>query len=80
MIPIYKINDTVEIDNTNKCVKIIDFEIFDNLILYYTDNKQAYPENMINHVGVNSLYNVFLVSDEERNKQYQEIKKKFNLY
>jgi hypothetical protein len=31
----YKIGEIVEINNSYETVKIIDFEFFDNLILYY---------------------------------------------
>lgn len=79
MKPIYKINDTVEIDKTNKSVKIIDFEIFGDLILYYTNDNKAYPENALNHVGVNSIYELLSVTDEKRRLNFQEIQRKFNI-
>lgn len=77
MKPAYKINDIVEIDNTNNSVKIIDFEIFDDLILYYTNDGKAYPESKLNCVGVNSLYESLNISMEEKNRQYQEFKRKY---
>ena len=79
MKPIYKIKDIVEIDNTSKKVTILDYEIFDNLILYYTDDKKAYPECKLNQIGYNSLCQLLTMSAEEKNKQFDDICKKFKI-
>jgi hypothetical protein len=75
----YKIGEIVEINNSNETVKITDFEFFGDLILYYTDNGKAYPEGELNQVGVNSITELLNTSGEEKNRQYQEIRKKFKL-
>ena len=75
----YKIGEIVEINNSYETIKIIDFEFFDNLILYYTDNGKAYPEVDLNRIGVNSLTELLNTSRVEKNRQYQEIRKKFKL-
>lgn len=41
---LYLTNQTLVVKKTNSKVKVIDIEIFENLILYYTDDKKAYPE------------------------------------
>jgi len=43
----YNINQSVKVIETGKIVKIIDVEKFDNLILYYTDDSSAYPEDKL---------------------------------
>jgi hypothetical protein len=75
----YKIGEIVEINNSYETVKIIDFEFFDNLILYYTDNGKAYPESELNCIGVNSITKLLNTSREEKKRQYQELTKKFKL-
>ena len=75
----YKIGEIVEINDSYETVKIIDFEFFDNLILYYTDNGNAYPEVDLNCIGVNYLTELLNTSRVEKNRQYQEIRKKFKL-
>lgn len=76
MTPIYKINDTVEINNTDKFVKIIDFEIFDGLILYYTSDKSAYPEDELNPEAYNFFNNFISKTNEEKNKMFSDILEK----
>ena len=51
----FKINDFVEVKSTSTKLKIIDVELFGDLILYYTDNKSAYPEDKLSIYGVNDL-------------------------
>ena len=43
----FKINDIVLELNTKTNVKILDYEKFDDLVLYYTSDKKAYPENKL---------------------------------
>ena len=43
--PKYSVGQTVTINKTQTQVEIVDIEIFDQLILYYTNDKRAYPEN-----------------------------------
>jgi hypothetical protein len=49
----YNISERVEIKNTSKIVTIIDFEVFNDLILYYTNDKSAYPEDELTPEGYN---------------------------
>jgi hypothetical protein len=75
----YYINQKVEINNTSKIVTIIDFEVFGDLILYYTDDKSAYPEGELNQIGFYAINKILNTSREEKNRQYQEFKKNFKL-
>ena len=43
----YQINQIVRHKNSNKKLLIRDFEIFEGLILYYTNDNNAYPENLL---------------------------------
>jgi hypothetical protein len=41
----FKVGQNLKVIKENRIVKITDYEIFDDLILYYTLDKKAYPEN-----------------------------------
>lgn len=69
----YILGETVEINDSLKKTKIIDFEIFDDLILYYTEDKNAYPEHMLKLYGSNFISNFFKLSNHEKNKQVNEM-------
>lgn len=43
----YKIGDKISIVCSNKQLEIIDSEIIDGIVLYYTNDGKAYPENML---------------------------------
>jgi hypothetical protein len=43
----FKINDVVLELNTKTNVKILDYEKFDDLVLYYTSDKKSYPEDKL---------------------------------
>ena len=60
----FKINDFVEVESTNTKLKIIDVELFGDLILYYTDDKSAYPEDKLNIYGVTDLITLYKCFDE----------------
>lgn len=77
MVPKFKINEIVEVKIKNKLkrVKIIDLEIFDNLILYYTNNGKAYPENVLEYAGTNGLKYFLYASDEQKDKDFLQILK-----
>ena len=60
----FKINDFVEVKSTSTKLKIIDVELFGDLILYYTDDKSAYPEDKLNIYGVTDLITLYKCFDE----------------
>ena len=73
----FKINDFVEQKSTNIKLKIIDVELFGDLILYYTDDKSAYPEDKLNIYGVTdvmALYKCFDELPERINEMYKNKK------
>ena len=43
----YRVNQIVRHKNSNKKLLIKDFEIFEGLVLYYTNDNNAYPENLL---------------------------------
>ena len=77
MKPKFQINEIVEVKIKNKLkrVQIIDLEIFDNLILYYTDNGKAYPEDVLEYAGTNGLKYFLYASNEQKNKDFLQILK-----
>jgi len=68
----YNIGESVEVIGTYQKTKIIDFEFFDELVLYYTDDKNAYPQHMIQLYGLNFMKKLISISDDEKNKQVNE--------
>lgn len=74
----YSINQQVEIKNSSKIVTINDFEVFDTLILYYTSDNLAYPENELNPEGYSFFTNFVFMDEKEKNKLMKKaIKKHF---
>jgi hypothetical protein len=47
----FKINDIVLELNTKTNVEILDYEKFDDLVLYYTSDEKAYPEDKLELVN-----------------------------
>lgn len=45
----FKVNDKVVVRETQKLVIISDFEFFDNMVLYYTSDGKAYPEDYLRY-------------------------------
>jgi len=43
----YQVNQNVQIKGDTKKLIVIDFEIFEDMILYYTNDGKSYPENML---------------------------------
>lgn len=72
----YEISERVEIKNTSKTVTIIDFEVFNDLILYYTDDELAYPEEELNPEGYLFLKTILSKSDKEKNDLFLSTLKK----
>jgi hypothetical protein len=77
MIQKFEINDLVEVKIKNKLkrVKIIDFEIFESVTLYYTDNGKAYPEDVLEHAGTNGLRYFLSAPTEQKDKDFLQILK-----
>jgi hypothetical protein len=77
MVPKFKINDVVEvkIKNNFKRLQILDFEVFESVTLYYTDDGKAYPENVLNYVGTNGLRYFLSASTEQKDKDFLQILK-----
>lgn len=46
----FEIGETVGFLGFDKTVEILDFEFFDGLILYYTSDGSAYPENKLTKI------------------------------
>lgn len=72
----YNISQRVEIKNTSKIVTIIDFEIFNGLNLYYTNDNSAYPEDDITPEGYNFFKTFILKSDKEKNDLFLSVLEK----
>jgi hypothetical protein len=77
MVPKFKINDLVEvkIKNNFRRLQILDFEVFESVTLYYTDDGKAYPENVLNYVGTNGLRYFLSASTEQKDKDFLQILK-----
>ena len=77
MVPKFKINDLVEvkIKNNFKRLQILDFEVFENVTLYYTEDGKAYPENVLNRVGTNGLRYFLSATTEQKDKDFLQILK-----
>ena len=75
----YNIGESVEVIGTYQKTKIIDFEFFDELVLYYTDDKNAYPQHMIQLYGLNFMKKLISISDDEKNSIFERYFTGFNL-
>ena len=77
----YKINDIVEteVKGKLKTLTIVDFEIFGELILYYTNDGKAYPQGCLKLAGYKGLSYFLFASDEEKDKDFLEILQKLNM-
>jgi hypothetical protein len=68
----FKINNIVLELNTKTNVKILDYEKFDDLVLYYTSDKKAYPENKLELVNT-------LVNENVKNNEVMTMDEFINL-
>jgi len=59
MKTLFEISDEIIIDGCLEKIIIIDFEIFDNVVLYYTSDGKVYPEEKI----IQSKFNTEIVKD-----------------
>jgi len=66
----YQVNQNVKVRGKNKKLIINDFEVFDNIILYYTDDGGAYPEDKLENYLCEKLNN----QNEEFNMNTLKIK------
>jgi len=53
----YQVNQNVKVRGKNKKLIITDFEIFENVILYYTNDGGAYPEDKLENYLCKNLNN-----------------------
>lgn len=72
----YDKSQRVEIKDTSKTVTIIDFEVFDDLNLYYTSDNSAYPEDKLNPEGFSFFKTFVLKSDKEKNDLFLSVLEK----
>ena len=77
----YQINEIVEvkIGGKLKSVTIIDLENFGDLILYYTDDGNAYPQDSLKLAGTKGLTYFLFASNEEKDKDFLSILDKLGL-
>jgi hypothetical protein len=68
----FNVGEFIEVIGSYNKVKIIDFEIFDDLVLYYTEDKNAYPQHMLQLYGLNFISKLFKISNDEKNRQLKE--------
>lgn len=73
MKPKYQLGQIVENRNTGQKLTIKDFEIFDGLVLYYLQEGGALPEAQINIYGCTGVKTIFSTSNEEKNRQIQNV-------
>ena len=77
----YKIGEKILIVTKNKEVEIIDYEIIDGTVLYYTNDSSAYPENDLKKTNT-KLSNIILgfydTMSWESNMSQQEINDYFD--
>ena len=77
----YQINEIVEVevDGKLKSVTIIDLENFGDLILYYTDDGNSYPQDSLKLAGTKGLTYFLFASNEEKDKDFLSILDKLGL-
>ena len=73
MKPKYQLGQIVENRNTGQKLTIKDFEIFDDLVLYYLQEGGALPEAQVSVYGLTGVKTIFSTSDEEKNQQIQNV-------
>lgn len=73
MKPKYQLGQIVENRNTGQKLTIKDFEIFDDLVLYYLQEGGALPEEQVSVYGLTGVKTIFSTSDEEKNQQIQNV-------
>jgi hypothetical protein len=69
----YQLGQIVESSNTGEKLTIKDFEVFDDLILYYLEEGSALPESQISTYGLKNIKKILLTSNEEKNRQINEV-------
>jgi hypothetical protein len=69
----YQLGQIVESLNTGEKLTIKDFEVFDDLILYYLEEGSALPESQISTYGLKNIKKILLTSNEEKNRQINEV-------
>jgi hypothetical protein len=69
----HKIGDIVESRGGLKKYTIKDFEVFDNLVLYYFNEGGALPENEIRTQGYYGISKILKTSEQEKTRQIQKV-------
>ena len=69
----YQLGQIVESRNTGEKLTIKDFEVFDDLILYYLEEGSALPESQISTYGLKNIKKILLTANEEKNRQINEL-------
>jgi|TARA_R110000782_G_C14531062_1_gene382436 hypothetical protein len=69
----YNIGEVVEDKVSDLKGTIREFEVFDDLILYYFEEGNALPENRLYLHGVKGLTNFLNKTDEEKNKFWEDV-------
>ncbi len=73
--PIFQIGQSVIVTDTQQEVKIIDVEIYESLILCYTNDGKAYPENKLVQKPFLGMLGVILRTESEWNKLFNDFMK-----
>jgi hypothetical protein len=69
----HKIGDIVESRGDLKKYIIKDYEVFNNLVLYYFNEGGALPENEIRTQGYFAISKIFKTSEQEKTRQIQQV-------
>ena len=75
----FEIGEEVVSKLKNKKVTILDYEIFDNLTLYYTNDGSAYPENDLSIEGFDGFIDFMTRSESDWKKINDDFAKKYLL-
>ena len=65
----YELMDCVEHPITKKKLIVKDFEVIDDQYIYYFDDYQCFPENMLNNYYVSVVNSLLDVPDEVKNRE-----------
>ena len=72
----YNIGDVIEDRYSKKFGVIKDFEVFDDMVLYYLNEGGALPENRVYLKGVKSIVSFLNKTNQEKNQVWEKLFKK----
>ena len=75
----YILGEVVEDRSSNMWGTIKDFEVFDDMVLYYFKEGGALPEHRLRLKGTTGLSNFLNKTNEEKNKIWETIFRHHNL-